>query len=93
MVRIHKQSPDIAGGVHVGKDGLDVGASDQGILFGYAGDETGQTKVRSLTIGFDAGGEPAILYELKLGEVVTTFRTSGFGVEGQDKVCFLWRHF
>merc|ERR1711862_304318 len=40
MVRINKQSPDIAGGVHVGKDDLDVGAGDQGIMFGYASDET-----------------------------------------------------
>jgi len=40
IVRINKQSPDIAGGVHVGKDDLDVGAGDQGIMFGYASDET-----------------------------------------------------
>merc|ERR1712190_202700 len=39
IVRINKQSPDIAGGVHVGKDDLDVGAGDQGIMFGYASDE------------------------------------------------------
>merc|ERR1719240_2331471 len=39
-VRINKQSPDIAGGVHVGKDDMDVGAGDQGIMFGYASDET-----------------------------------------------------
>merc|ERR1711920_606304 len=38
--RINKQSPDIAGGVHVGKEDLDVGAGDQGIMFGYASDET-----------------------------------------------------
>jgi len=40
IVRINKQSPDIAGGVHIGKDDMDVGAGDQGIMFGYASDET-----------------------------------------------------
>merc|ERR1712039_33401 len=40
LVRINKQSPDIAGDVHVGKEDLDVGAGDQGIMFGYASDET-----------------------------------------------------
>merc|ERR1711998_381735 len=40
LVRINKQSPDITGGVHVGKDEMDVGAGDQGIMFGYASDET-----------------------------------------------------
>merc|ERR1719498_984997 len=40
IVRINKQSPDIAGGVHVGKDEMEVGAGDQGIMLGYATDET-----------------------------------------------------
>jgi len=42
IVRINKQSPDIAGGVHgnFSRDDLDVGAGDQGIMFGYATDET-----------------------------------------------------
>ena len=39
-MRISWQSLDIAGGVHVGQDDLDVGAGDQGIMFGYASDET-----------------------------------------------------
>jgi len=42
LVRINKQSPDIAGGVHghFSRDDMDVGAGDQGIMFGYASDET-----------------------------------------------------
>merc|ERR1712195_396971 len=32
--------PAFSGGAHVGKDDLDVGAGDQGIMFGYASDET-----------------------------------------------------
>nr|ADH43284.1 methionine S-adenosyl transferase [Euglena gracilis] len=43
LVRINKQSPDIAGGVHIGRDEMDVGAGDQGIMFGYATDETEST--------------------------------------------------
>jgi len=40
LVRTKKQSPDIASGVHVGKLDLDVDAGDQGIMLGYASDET-----------------------------------------------------
>ena len=40
LVRINKQSPDIAGGLHVGKDDFDVDAGDQDIMFRYASNET-----------------------------------------------------
>jgi S-adenosylmethionine synthetase len=65
LVRINKQSPDIAGGVHVGKSDLDVGAGDQGIMFGYATDETESTM--PLTH----------LMATKLGKTLTDVRKDG----------------
>eukprot|EP00042_Codosiga_hollandica_P045883 m.473052 g.473052 ORF g.473052 m.473052 type:complete len:179 (-) comp57118_c0_seq3:790-1326(-) len=68
----------------------------------------GDKEMRILMLGLDAAGKTTILYQLKLGEPVTTIPTVGFNVEtvtykkvkfnvwdvgGQDKIRPLWRHY
>merc|ERR1712076_211332 len=56
---------DIAGGVHVGRDEMDVGAGDQGIMFGYASDETADCMPLTHSMA------------TRLGKVLTDVRKSG----------------
>ena len=68
----------------------------------------GRTEAKIVMVGLDAAGKTTILYNLKLGEVVTTIPTIGFNVEtveyknisftvwdigGQDKIRKLWRYY
>jgi small GTP-binding protein len=67
-----------------------------------------KAETRILMQGLDAAGKTTLLYNLKLGEVVTTIPTIGFNVEtiefknvhltcwdvgGRDKIRVLWRHY